>query len=96
MKHTAHRAIHAARTTSQGLAHATLGALPLLRHTLTTAERVQIAYVKDNGEASVRIIEPAEVRRSKAGDWYVRAHDLLRDAARSFRLDRITAYTEAA
>ncbi|CAM5492202.1 MULTISPECIES: WYL domain-containing protein [Streptomyces] len=96
MRNTAHRTIQAARTTTQHLAHATLGRLPLLRHTLTTAQRVQIAYVKEDGEASVRIIEPIEVRRSKAGDWYVRAHDLLRDAARSFRLDRITAYTEAA
>ncbi|MDX3232917.1 WYL domain-containing protein [Streptomyces sp. ME19-01-6] len=96
MRHTAHRAIHAALATSSGLAHAALGHLPLLRHTLATAHRVQIAYVKDGGEASVRIIEPEEVRRSKTGDWYVRAHDLLRDATRSFRLDRITAYTETA
>ncbi|MFJ1993049.1 WYL domain-containing protein [Streptomyces asiaticus] len=96
MRNTNHRAIHAARNTGQSLAHATLGALPLLRHTLTTAQRVQIAYVKEDGEASIRVIEPVEVRRSKAGDWYVRAHDLLRDAARSFRLDRITTYTETA
>ena len=72
------------------------GALALLRHTLTTARRVQIAYVSEQGEATTRVIEPAEVRRSRAGDWYVRAHDLLRGAFRSFRLDRITAYTETA
>ncbi|WP_448333515.1 WYL domain-containing protein [Streptomyces sp. DSM 41534] len=95
MRHTNH-AIRAALTAGDHLAHATLGAQPLLRHTLTTAHRVQIAYVKEDGEASVRVIEPVEVRRSKAGDWYVRAHDLLRDAARSFRLDRITTYTETA
>ncbi|MEU1908465.1 WYL domain-containing protein [Streptomyces hygroscopicus] len=95
MRHT-NRTLHAALTTSQHLAHATLGRLPLLRHTLATAHRVQIAYVKEDGEATVRVIEPVEVRRSKAGDWYVRAHDLLRDAARSFRLDRITTYTETA
>ncbi|MFH8813101.1 WYL domain-containing protein [Streptomyces hygroscopicus] len=95
MRHTNH-AIRAALSTSQHLAHATLGTLPLLRHTLATAQRVQIAYVSGEGEATVRVIEPVEVRRSKAGDWYVRAHDHLRDAARSFRLDRITTYTETA
>ena len=94
MRHT-NQAIRAALRTSQHLAHATLGALALLRHTLATAQRVQIAYISGDGEATVRIIEPAEVRRSKAGDWYVRAYDLLRGAFRSFRLDRITAYTTA-
>ncbi|GHJ34245.1 WYL domain-containing protein [Streptomyces hygroscopicus] len=95
MRHT-NRTLHAALGISQHLAHATLGRLPLLRHTLTTARRVQIAYVSGDGEATMRVIEPAEVRRSKAGDWYVRAHDLLRGANRSFRLDRITAYAETA
>lgn len=78
------------------LAHAALGPRTLLRHTLTIGRRVQITYRKENGETSVRIIDPVDVRRSKAGDWYVRAHDHLRDDKRSFRLDRISTYTQAA
>lgn len=62
----------------------------LLRYTLTTAHQVHITYRAADGETTDRVIEPGEVRRSKAGDWYVRAFDQLRDAARSFRLDRIT------
>ncbi|MFG2532806.1 WYL domain-containing protein [Streptomyces sp. NPDC048516] len=94
MRHT-NRHIHAALTTSLSAAHATLGRLAHLRYTLTTTHRVQIAYRKENGETSVRIVEPDKVWRSKAGDWCLRAHDLLRDASRTFRLDRITALETA-
>lgn len=80
----------AARHTGQALASATIGPQALLRHRLTTATRITITYTKPDGEVSIRPIEPREVRRSKAGDWYVKAHDHLRDAARSFRLDRLT------
>jgi len=80
------------RIITGALAHAALGPASLLRYTLTTAVRVHITYNKPDGETSDRIIEPKEVCRSKAGDWYVRALDQLRDATRSFRLDRITAY----
>jgi predicted DNA-binding transcriptional regulator YafY len=83
--------ITAAATTGRALAATTLGPRALLRHTLTTARQVTITYRKENGETSTRIIEPREVRRSAAGDWYVRAWDHLRDAARTFRLDRISA-----
>lgn len=82
-------------TITGALAHAALGAASLLRYTLTTATRLHITYRKDTGEVSTRVIEPREVRRSKAGDWYVRAYDQLRDATRSFRLDRITNYQPA-
>lgn len=89
MRHTHHH-IRAALTASHAIAAAARGQLAHLRYTLTTSHRAQIAYRKENGETSIRIIEPQEVRRSKAGDLYVRAHDLLRDATRTFRLDRIT------
>ena len=89
------RTISAARTAGQAIAHATLGRLAHLRHLLDQAaahgRRVQIAYVREGGEASIRIVAPLEVRCSKAGDLYVRAYDMLREAKRSFRLDRITA-----
>lgn len=77
------------------LAAAALGTQALYRHLLQraakAADAVRIAYVKETGEPSIRLIHPEEVRRSKAGHLYVRAHDTLRDANRSFRLDRITA-----
>jgi len=82
-------------TITSALAHAALGSIALLRHTLTTTARVAITYRKEDGETSDRTIEPQEVRRSQAGDWYVRAFDQLRDATRSFRLDRITNYQAA-
>lgn len=80
----------AVRHTGQALASATIGPQALLRHRLTTATRITITYIKEDGETSTRVIHPREVRRSKAGDWYVKAHDQLRDASRSFRLDRLT------
>lgn len=83
------------RTITGALAHAALGPVSLLRYTLTTAARVAITYRAADGEQTTRVIEPGEVRRSKAGDWYVRAFDQLRDATRSFRLDRITNYQPA-
>ncbi|MCA1224313.1 WYL domain-containing protein [Streptomyces sp. 8L] len=84
------RTLTTAAHAGQALAHATLGALSHLRYRLTTRARLTITYRAADGETTTRIIEPLEVRRSKAGDWYVKAHDHLRDAARSFRLDRIT------
>ena len=95
MRHRTRRHVRAILHAGRTAAHAALGRIPLLRHLLATTARVQIAYVKEGGEASVRIIEPGAVKLSKAGDWYVRAHDLLRGAGRTFRLDRITAITPA-
>lgn len=95
MKHHSRRSIRAALHAGRATAHAALGRIPLYRHLLDTTARVQIAYRKECGEVSVRVIEPGAVRLSKAGDWYVRAHDLLRQADRTFRLDRITAITPA-
>ncbi|GAA0500720.1 WYL domain-containing protein [Streptomyces olivaceiscleroticus] len=99
MRATARRAIHTVTTAGQTLAHAVLGPAALLRYTLTraaeTGRQLVIDYVKESGEASTRTIAPSEVRRSKTGNWCVRAHDALRDATRTFRLDRIT-YAETA
>ena len=94
MKHTGRRTHRYAANAL--LAAAALGTPALYRHLLdraaTTGRAVRIAYVKESGEPSVRLIHPEQpVQRSKAGRLYVRAHDTLRDAARTFRLDRITA-----
>ncbi|MFJ6608131.1 WYL domain-containing protein [Streptomyces lydicus] len=94
MRHT-RRTIRAALTNTRALAAAACGRLDLLRYATETGRTVRITYVKEDGTASIRDIRPEQVRRSKAGDLYVRAHDFLRDAARSFRLDRITALETA-
>ncbi|MFI0822294.1 WYL domain-containing protein [Streptomyces sp. NPDC021098] len=94
MRHHTRHAIRTALHTTQAIAHAALSHLHLIRYTLTRAAQhgrtVRIQYVAEDAAATVRDIDPQDVRRSKAGDWYVRAHDHLRDASRSFRLDRIT------
>ncbi|MFD7922575.1 WYL domain-containing protein [Streptomyces sp. NPDC059740] len=95
MRPTNRRVTAAAHRAGQALAHTALGTRAYLRFLLETGRRVRITYTAQDGETTTRVIDPTEVRRSKAGDWYVRAHDLLRDAGRSFRLDRITAYTTA-
>lgn len=88
-----------AALTNTALAAYALGTRPYYRHLLDQAAKaattVRIAYTKEDGESSTRLIQPEEVRRSKAGHYYVRAHDTLRDAARSFRIDRITTLETA-
>lgn len=99
MKHSRTTLTRAAHTHAALAAYA-LGTHTYYRHLLNTAahtaRQVVISYVKENGETSTRLIQPTEqVRRSKAGAYYVRAHDALRDAARSFRIDRITTLETA-
>lgn len=98
MKNSRSSRIRAALTNT-ALAALSLGTRAYYRHLLDAAARtagqVVIGYTKENGEHSERLIRPEEVRRSKAGDYYVRAHDALRDANRSFRIDRITTLETA-
>ncbi|EFL29410.1 hypothetical protein SSOG_09124 [Streptomyces himastatinicus ATCC 53653] len=99
MRHHTRHAIHTTLQATEAIAHAALSHLHLIRYTLTraaqTGRTVRIQYVAEDAAATVRDIDPQDVRRSKAGDWYVRAYDYLRDAARSFRLDRIAALETA-
>lgn len=92
---TTRRTIRAALTTGRTLAAAARGPLSLLRHAIEAHLVMRIAYVKEDGTPSVRTITPDKVWRSKAGDWCVRAHDALRDAGRTFRVDRITTLETA-
>ena len=68
----------------------------LLRfHTaIRTGREMSIRYVKPTGEISRRRVRPQSLRRTKAGDYVVRAEDTTRDDdTRSFRFDRITHTT---
>lgn len=54
---------------------------------------VTISYVTGEGEETVRTIEPRSVQTTKNGDLIVKALDRKSELHRTFRLDRVTAYT---
>lgn len=63
-------------------------------HTAVRKQRpVTVTYVKADGEEVVRTIEPRSLRATKNGDVIVKALDRKSGEHRSFRTDRITAYT---
>lgn len=70
-----------------GVADASL--LDLLRGAIEARRPVEIDhYAEDRDERLVRVVDPWLVA-STAGRWYLVGHDHLRDAERSFRIDRI-------
>lgn len=54
---------------------------------------VTITYTKADGTETVRTIEPTGLKLTQAGDTLVIAMDRLSGEKRSFRLDRVSAYT---
>lgn len=54
---------------------------------------VTVTYVKADGSETLRTIEIREVRTTKAGDVILRAADRQSGELRTWRLDRIEAYT---
>lgn len=54
---------------------------------------VTISYTKADGTDTVRTIEPTGLRLTKAGDTIIKAMDRDSGEARTFRLDRVSAYT---
>lgn len=54
---------------------------------------VTITYVKADGTVTVRTIEIADIRTTKAGAVILRAADRQAGEMRTWRLDRIQAYT---
>lgn len=54
---------------------------------------VTISYTRADGDETVRTIEPTSLATTKTGAVIVRALDRKSGEARSFRLDRISAYT---
>jgi predicted DNA-binding transcriptional regulator YafY len=54
---------------------------------------VTITYVKADGEVTVRTIETASIRTTKAGDIVLRAADRESGELRTWRLDRIVSYS---
>lgn len=67
-----------------------------LTRLLAAADRhhpVTITYTKADGTQTVRTVEVYDVRTTKAGDITLKAMDRDSQESRTFRLDRITAYT---
>lgn len=64
-----------------------------LHRAVRKAQPVTVSYVKADGEETVRTVEPTALKTTKAGDVIVQAVDRTSAETRSFRLDRITAYT---
>lgn len=54
---------------------------------------VTITYTKADGTETIRTIEIYDVTTSKAGDILIKAMDRQSGESRTFRLDRIAAYT---
>lgn len=72
-----------------GTADATV--LEVLRSAIAAGQPVRIDhYAEDRDERLVRVVDPWLVT-STSGRWYLVGHDHLRDADRSFRVDRIVA-----
>lgn len=63
-------------------------ALPLLREAIATGRQVDIDYLNARGEHERRRVDPLRLESVDA-DWYLRGWCHLRQALRTFRLDRI-------
>ena len=64
--------------------------LRALRSALESGADVKIVYVAaGSGEETVRVVSPEYLWQARAGHWLLTAHDHLRGARRTFRVDRI-------
>lgn len=57
---------------------------------------ITITYTKADGTVTIRTIEPYDIRTTRAGAVIVKAMDRQSGESRTFRADRITAYTRHA
>lgn len=65
------------------------GTLALLRSSVEQGVQIEFDYVNSTGTAERRRVDPLRVESMDA-DWYVRGWCHLREAVRTFRLDRIS------
>jgi proteasome accessory factor C len=64
------------------------GTLALIRDSVATGVQIEFDYVNSRGEHERRRVDPLRVESMDA-DWYLRGWCHLREAVRTFRLDRI-------
>ncbi len=63
--------------------------LALIRESVATGVQLEFTYLNSRGEREQRRVDPLRVESLDA-DWYLRAWCHLREAVRTFRLDRIS------
>jgi len=63
-----------------------------IQHALVDGVALELTYCDAEGHVTLRVIEPAGIFSTPNG-WYLAAWCRLRQAARAFRLDRITRVT---
>ena len=68
---------------------ATDGTLALIRDSVTQGVQLEFDYLNSRGESERRRVDPLRVESIDA-DWYLRGWCHLREAVRTFRLDRIS------
>lgn len=69
---------------------ATDSTLASIREAVDAGKRIDISYVNSQGLSENRTVDPLRVESVDA-DWYLRGWCHLREAVRTFRLDRITS-----
>ena len=92
VRRTIAAAAHAGMALVNATARRSFSLLADLFRAIDAGTAVVIGYVKADGTASERVIEPAELRATEAGDITVRAYDRSRGEDRTFRVDRITDF----
>lgn len=64
-----------------------------VRRCITRECPITLTYTKEDGTVTVRTVEPYAMEVSNAGDPLLRTLDRESHKPRTFRMDRITAYT---
>lgn len=67
-------------------------ALALIRDSVAAGRRIEFDYLNSRGESEKRAVDPLRIQ-SLDQDWYLRGWDHLRQAVRTFRLDRLSNLT---
>ncbi|RLP72612.1 WYL domain-containing protein [Mycetocola manganoxydans] len=64
-------------------------ALALIRNSVAAGNQIEFDYLNSRGESEKRRVDPLRIQ-SLDQDWYLRGWDHLREAVRTFRLDRMS------
>ncbi len=67
-------------------------ALARIRDSVAAGHRIEFDYLNSRGESEKRTVDPLRIQ-SLDQDWYLRGWDHLRQAVRTFRLDRMSNLT---
>jgi predicted DNA-binding transcriptional regulator YafY len=79
------------KTINQMIAEAEVKDLRKIERAVNKNATVVFEYRKQGEEPETRVVQLENLLVSESGDRYVNGHDLIRNEARSFRLDRVKA-----